>query len=154
MLNTQSCCCHNGSTCCGVFKGGIQNQKKFWLKINYNSRLRSRRGLLLRQKVFYFFSPQLVRDLTKILALMQNHGLVHYFTLDFIPCVLSWTMDSGPLLYTSFFFSTLKNLMQNHGPTRTKKSCPIEQDIVLTGSMIVHEISMQQCTSEESWTHK
>ena len=91
---------------------------------------------------------------TKSLALMQNHGLVHYFTLDFIPCVLSWTMDSGPLLYTSFFFSTLKNLMQNHGPTRTKKSCPIEQDIVLTGSMIVHEISMQQCTSEESWTHK
>ena len=99
-----------------------------------------------------FFKAELLTS--NFLALMQNHGLVHYFTLDFIPCVLSWTMDSGPLLYTSFFFSTLKNLMQNHGPTRTKKSCPIEQDIVLTGSMIVHEISMQQCTSEESWTHK
>ena len=61
--------------------------------------------------------------------------------------------DHGPLFSKNFFYPTLKNLMQNHGPTRTKKSCPIEQDIVLTGSMIVHEISMQQCTSVESWTH-
>ena len=30
---------------------------------------------------------------SKKLALRKNHGLVHYFSLDFVPCVLSWTMD-------------------------------------------------------------
>ena len=30
--------------------------------------------------------------LIKNWALMQNSGPVHYFTLDFVPCVLSWTI--------------------------------------------------------------
>jgi hypothetical protein len=73
--------------------------------------------------------------------------------------VESWT---SPLFYTRFHtfctfmdhgqWSTVVHKLfflhfeKSHVESWThndKKSCPIEQDIVLTGSMIVHEISMQ-----------
>ena len=73
--------------------------------------------------------------------------------------VESWT---SPLFYTRFHtfctfmdhgqWSTVVHKLfflhfeKSHVESWThndKKSCPIEKDIVLTGSMIVHEISMQ-----------
>jgi hypothetical protein len=38
---------HNGNTGCGVLKGGIQNYKDFWLKINCSQKL----GIILENKV-------------------------------------------------------------------------------------------------------
>ena len=40
--------------------------KQYDVKWRLNSRLRSSRGLLLRQKVFFFISPEFYRDHTKI----------------------------------------------------------------------------------------
>ena len=86
---------------------------------------------------------------------ISKHSLCRLFGTH----VESWT---SPLFYTRFH--TLSTFM-DHGQWSTivhklfflhfekshveswthkdKKSCPIEQDIVLTGSMIVNEISMQ-----------
>ena len=76
---------------------------------------------------------------------MRNHGLVHYFTLDFIPCVLSWNLDHYYCDHYCTQASFYPNFEKSHVESWThkdKKIMSYRTRYYVTGSMIVHQVSM------------
>jgi hypothetical protein len=95
-------------------------------------------------KIFQkYFCPQKVEKTTQKLGThVESWTSPLFYTRFHTFCTFmdhgQWSTVVHKLFFLHFEKSHVESWTHND-----KKSCPIEQDIVLTGSMIVHEISMQ-----------